>query len=679
MGAVAVASFATGLCLAQVASAPHPSSFETVVTAPPAPDGASSVGAAGANDVAGAAGDLGRALENAPGVARMAPASGGLVLWGSTPEESRVLLDGVEIPALFHFGGWRTVVPSAALRDASVLPGAFAASFGRASGGIVDVHSADADAQAHHAQVQADLLDASAGASGPLGSQGNYLGAARFGYLNYLQSAVTSAESRALVPMPAYRDGLVKTTFDLDQGRRLTLEVFAASDRSQLALAPDSPTDALIYTNTRSFWRALAHFRQTDEAGTTDVLVFAGTDRAQLDEQLGLVPVALHSETVVMGTRIMHGLALSGQWLEIGLDGLVGVWSIAEHGSLTLPPREGDETIFGAPPDGATGSDNWHPVLGEIAPYALADLHWGRFALRPGVRVADALVSSDRTLPPTGLTPPVGFSRTIWTVEPRLAMGLAATPWLALDAAAGVHHQLPDATDLSPVFGSPSLGESRAEDAVLSAAMQRSGLALATAAFVRELTDLPARNPNPQPALAQELVSGGQGRSYGAQLAIRRDAAPTGLGGQLSYTLSRSLRRAPGESDWRLFDYDQTHVLAAVLGYRARRWFAGARLRYATGMPRTPVVGAYYDSSAGEYRPILGAQNSIRLPAFVELDLRAERSWQLRSLRLTMSLDVLDATDHENAEEIIYSGDYSHHAYVTGLPLLATLGLRLEI
>jgi len=174
-------------------------------------------------------------------------------------------------------------------------------------------------------------------------------------------------------------------------------------------------------------------------------------------------------------------------------------------------------------------------------------------------------------------------------------------------------------------------------------------------------------------------VQGGEGRSYGAQVIVRRDCGRKGPCGLLSYTLSRSLRRAPAEAEWRLLDYDQTHVLTAMLAHRWRRWFAGARLRYTTGMPRTPVVGAYYDSSAGAYRPILGLENSVRLPAFVELDLRAERTWEGDSLQFTVSLEITNASNHANTEEIVYSGNYSRHAYIVGLPLLAVVGFRLEI
>jgi hypothetical protein len=147
----------------------------------------------------------------------------------------------------------------------------------------------------------------------------------------------------------------------------------------------------------------------------------------------------------------------------------------------------------------------------------------------------------------------------------------------------------------------------------------------------------------------------------------------------LAYTLSRSERRGPGESAWRLLDYDQTHVATLAAEYRLQKASVGARVRYSTGMPRTPVAGAVFDTRSGLYRPIFGAQNSVRLPSFVELDLNARRAWSGRRATFALELDVINATSRANAEEVVYSGDYSHRDYVHGLPLLVLVGLRLEM
>ena len=176
--------------------------------------------------------------------------------------------------------------------------------------------------------------------------------------------------------------------------------------------------------------------------------------------------------------------------------------------------------------------------------------------------------------------------------------------------------------------------------------------------------------------MAGALVQDGSGRSYGAQLLVR--AAPwRGLSGWLSYTGGRSERRDHPGSPWRLFDYDQTHILTLVAEYAFRHWSFGTRLRWATGFPRTPVEGGYFDARDNRYDPLFGAQNSIRIPDFVQLDVRAEYAFVWSRATLRLYLDVQNVTDRRNAEELVYSADYTSRGAITGLPTLAVLGVRV--
>ena len=65
-----------------------------------------------ARRVPGTQGDTLKVVQNLPGVARSALGSGALIVWGSAPADTRVYVDGVEIPALYHVGGLRSTVNS---------------------------------------------------------------------------------------------------------------------------------------------------------------------------------------------------------------------------------------------------------------------------------------------------------------------------------------------------------------------------------------------------------------------------------------------------------------------------------------------------------------------------------------------------------------------------------------
>lgn len=679
--AVLALSLAAEVAGSEAAVTAAPPTYSTVVTAPARSprDGSYSVGASESTRQAGAAGDPGRALENAPGVGRLAPTSDGLAIWGSTPAEGRVLLDGMEIPALFHFGAWRSVLPPEGLRRMVLSPAAFDASQGRAVGSVVSLESARIPLDTRRVWLTSDFLDTSLGVLAPLGERGGLLLVGRYGTLDVLAPRLLSSQQRALIPLPAYRDVFAKSSIALDETANLTLEVLGAWDRRSLTLPATSFVQALSDERQRDFARAAVRYLDATPSESTTAVLWVGRDYARQEQQLGLVPVAAEQTSWRAGLRLARSLSLGLQRLEWGIDGALEIAAQSRQGSLTNPPREGDRAVFGVPPAAATGQDSWHPVLANLAPYVTSELRWGRWEFRPGLRVDGFFVSGDRTRPPTGNTPRVGFSRADGYLSPRASASFAARAWLILGASAGILRQAPDAADLSPVFGSPWLGAARARVAALSATVVHRLSTAEISAFARRLDGLAVRNPDPWPGLAHALVSQGKGRADGVSVSLRHDCPEPGLCASLSYTLSRALRRGPGDADWRLFDLDQTHLLATSLGHRGRTWFAGARLRYATGMPRTPVVGAYFDSNAGMVRPILGPQGSERLPDFFEIDLRLERTWRWPRWALTLGLEILNLSNRKNAEEIVYSGDFTRRATITGLPTLALLSLKVVL
>jgi hypothetical protein len=101
------------------------------------------------------------------------------------------------------------------------------------------------------------------------------------------------------------------------------------------------------------------------------------------------------------------------------------------------------------------------------------------------------------------------------------------------------------------------------------------------------------------------------GSSYGLELLLKRDLTRD-LGGFLAYTLSRSVR---SYADRRyIAAFDRTHVLNVAAAYNlGRRWRAGGRVMFYTGLPKPPDP----------------TDASRRLPPFFRLDLRLEKRWQI--------------------------------------------------
>jgi hypothetical protein len=102
------------------------------------------------------------------------------------------------------------------------------------------------------------------------------------------------------------------------------------------------------------------------------------------------------------------------------------------------------------------------------------------------------------------------------------------------------------------------------------------------------------------------------GASYGLELFLKRRLTSR-LGGFASYTLSRSTRSYKRRRYVAAFD--RTHVANAALAYDlGKRWRAGGRAIFYTGLPKAPDPT---DPTA------------TRLPPFFRLDVRLEKRWQL--------------------------------------------------
>ena len=101
------------------------------------------------------------------------------------------------------------------------------------------------------------------------------------------------------------------------------------------------------------------------------------------------------------------------------------------------------------------------------------------------------------------------------------------------------------------------------------------------------------------------------------------------------------------------------------------------------GLPRTPVIGAFYDTKDDDFEPVFGAQNTLRLPAFWQIDVRVDRAFPFHvgadDGRVLVYLEGLNVTNRSNAEEYVYGVDYTRRGAITGLPIVAVLGARVEL
>ena len=648
----------------------------TVVSAPrPRPPGSTSLRGTEAADQPLVEHDALKAVQTLPGVGHSALGSADVVVWGAAPRETMVLIDGIEVPALFHLGGYRSVLSSSLVGRLVLEPAAFRAEVGRSLGGTVRVETV-APPAGFHGAVSVDPSDVSAALSLG-GDTANLIAAARVSTLWAIIQPFLHGAAADRYPLPRSWDAQLRGSWQPSGRDELTVLGLASSDLATLEVTSDDPSLSRSRTDTRDSYRLGLSWRRGEEADAFTATAFLGHDRQMTRLATPLASAQLAERTwnggILGRSRSTLGPGVS---LSFGFDGRVASSVLDRSGPLTRPPREGDITAFGAPLSDLVAVDDWSVLTIDAALFAEAELTIGPVTVTPGLRLSAVGGEASRLTPKVAATPAIGSSQLDFALEPRGMVSWALARWLTLNAAGGMTHQAPDAADRSAVFGSPLLHPARGAHAAVGFAVQAvSVLTLEATGFVRAVSGLAVRDPTAQAPLAQVLVATGEGRASGAQLVLRQRAW-RGLTSWLSYTLSRSERRSGTSEAWHLADSDQTHVLTASVSQRVEAWRFGVRARWATGTPRTPVVGGSFDTRRGLYEPLFGTQNSTRLSDFLQLDAEGSYTFIVAALHLELFVELMNLTNHHNVEEWVYDTTFSRRSELWGLPFFGLLGLR---
>ena len=179
-------------------------------------------------------------------------------------------------------------------------------------------------------------------------------------------------------------------------------------------------------------------------------------------------------------------------------------------------------------------------------------------------------------------------------------------------------------------------------------------------------------------------------RAHGVEAILRRDA-PDSLSGWIAYAYAQHRYDdvVTGERFWS--DYDQRHSVSAYALYRlSNRSSLGAKFRYGSNYPITGYVGRQSfspnaPSLFGGERPLFfgltDLRNTLRLPAYARLDVRADRDVSWSERRVTLFVEVANVLNRRNERNVPYSvGRNGQLNGVTDslLPIVPSAGFVIE-
>jgi TonB family protein len=604
--------------------------------------------------IPGTNGDALRSLQNLPGVGRPPALAGLLIVRGSAPQDTQYFIDGTPVPLVYHFGGLSSVVPTEMLDRIDFYPGNFSAQYGRATGGIVDVGLTDPTKDKVHGFAQVDLIDIRAMVQGPIFDTGwTFAIAGRRSWFDLWLGPVLTAAGAGVSVAPVYYDYQAILERKLDKRSSIRFAFFG-TDRLEILLKTASANNPTLTGSVGShtgFWRAQALYRNhlSDDTELRVVGAFGQDffefDLGNLDFNIVDWPI---SSRIELAQKLEKRLTLN-----VGVDMYYEPYTItAQAPPLPQPGQPPPGPFSTRPPLFTHSSDSIY----EPAFYAESEATpWLGTRIVTGIRV-------DYTK-----------DTKAWDISPRLVVRQDVTrnPRTTLKAGAGLFTEPPSPQQTNSVFGTPGLSSSRAYQYDVGVEREvTSHIEASLEGFYKQLDDL----------VSQGLGNTGSGVIYGAETLIRYKPDERFFG-WLAYTLSRSTRRdAPG-MPLRLSQFDETHILTVLGSYRlGKGWEFGARYRLTSGYMFTPNTYGYFDENSGTYASLQAEPTfSARLPLFHSLDLRVDKTWKYRWGSIAAYLDVLNVYNNGNVAGISYDYNSTHSSYASDLPILPSLGLRVEM
>jgi hypothetical protein len=572
----------------------------------------------------GTLGDPLRTIESLPGVAAVAWPAPIYAIRGSNPGNTGYFLDQMEVPLLFHLALGPSVIHPYFFDSLSFYSGGYPAEYGRYVAGVVATQTRAPATDRAHASAELRLYDAGGLLSTPL-PDGNGAVAAAFRY-SYTGALLSLMRNDLKL---SYWDYQVRADRRLGSWK-LTLLAFGSGDDL------DYRTNEQDFGNEYKlqFHRLSARARHALGDGQLTVQLGLGYDHS-------IAPIVQNHYSIsasALGAFPRVAWERSSEhWLvQIGSDGQVqSYW----------PKSNVDE---------AGVSDlARHRTAALAGVYASASYRRGeRLTFTPGLRWDSYAIGG-------GYQQHLGF---------RMSARVQVDEHTWLSGSGGSFSQAPSLGVQLPAaqnFGLSLYGLQTSWQAALGVGTKRvTGLEIEATGYLQRyvLTDL--RDPaliTPDPLAADFLVRR-DARSYGLELMIRRPSTER-LHGWVSYTLSQNERALGGgvigPSDW-----DQRHILNAVLGYRMGAYTLGARAHYNSGRP-VLVNGAQ-------------AETFVRLPSFYQLDLRGERRFLFDAFTLSAYAEIVNATLTREVYQVVQdsSGDVQQRSLRVFLP---SLGVRAEM
>jgi len=601
--------------------------------------------------VPGTGGDIVRALTVMPGVVNLQIPLGysGVVIRGSSPQDSKVLIDDFEVPVLFHNIGFRAITPAETIATLDFIPGGFDVAYGRATSGIVKLETRAGD-EKRSTQAEVSFIDGGLVAEGPAGKT-KYMFALRRSTIDFvLPSLIPDSVDLSLTTVPRYWDSQLRLDHELSKKWKLTVSTLGTDDTFELFATKNEDADEKRFFNRTRFLRTTALARWSDGGPWSAKLAVSNLLQEFVFEigryqyiRSRLASVTPRAEV----TRTAKEAAgLTDVVWRTGAELAIGRYSI----DLALPiePREGEPMPEFDPEDtSARFNDSvWTP---DVATWSVVQANLDK-RIRGTFGIRGEYFGRGEEL----------------AIQPRGELQFKVAPAWTVRLSSGIFRRPPQ---FQSELLEKSLQAERSWQNILGLQYEpREGARLQVSGYYNDRSKLITHEED------NSLGNAGRGYTYGGEILGTYRGGPWFAWLTYSYSKSRRVDQPGMES--RLFSFDQPHSMNAAVSWKRGKWTLGGRWQLYSGLPFTAPLGSVFDSDRNIYVPIYGQPNADRAPMHHQLDLRVDRSWKWGPVEMTGFVDVQNVYLNDSIVTYFYSYDYSQKSAFRSLPIIPSLGLR---
>ncbi|NWF89668.1 MAG: TonB-dependent receptor [Ignavibacteriaceae bacterium] len=616
----------------------------------------------------GAAEDLNRMIQTLPGVTTATDSRNDLIVRGGSPAENLILIDGIEVPNINHFGtqgasgGPIGMLNVDFLNEVTFSAGGFSAKYGDKLSSAMDIQYRNGDKNSLSGKLDVGIAGGGLILEGPI-QQGksSFLFSARKSYLDLI------LKSTGLTAVPNYSNFNLKATYDLSESHKLTLIGLAGIDKINLG-GFDDEDDPLIVKTDYSSWQAVGGIVHKWLIGShTYLQTSLSTNQYQREiYQDSLGRQTFKNESLDAEYSLRTDLAQRFSASDL-LEAGTSFKYIRNNNSLFLNERV--DIYGGNRPELDYSLISTAYKTGSYIQYTKT--FFGKLNIIAGLR-HDYF----------------NFLESKNSISPRLAISYHLFDNLKINGAWGIYYQAPPLIWLVSYDQNKKLKQIKANQIVLGTEYYPSSDVKVTVEyFDKKYSDYPNSIFNPQVTYAnagaeyqtlglEPLVPASNGYARGVELFIQKKLSDN-FYGMFNYSYS-TIKFTSLDGVERSSSFDYKNVLTIILGYKIfDNLEISGKFRYLGGKPYTPlneIASAQLNQAVYNFE----RYNTARQNDYQRFDFRVDYKFNMFGWNITTFIDFENLFNKKNIDQIIWNQKQKKVDYVYQWSFLPAGGVKIE-